>query len=141
MEERVPDLVERQAQELSPPEDIDVLKNLLARAMRLHEKKVIVIDGLHECEDRPAVLICLHEIVAEKIVRALVTSQPEPVFLVRFYGNLAIDLEDHIERTKDEMRKVLGGRIYRHCRLSSIPHSTKEEKAHGSCLPRPHSTF
>lgn len=75
-------------------------------------------------------MICLHEIVAEKNVRVLVTSQPEPVFLDRF--DLAIDLKDHIKRMKDEMRKVLGGRIYRHCRLSSIPHSTKEEKTHGS---------
>lgn len=130
----------RRAPELSPPEDIDVLQDLLARAMRLHEKMIIVVDGLDDCEDGPAVLTCLHKIVAsEKNVRVLVTSRPEPIFLDCFDGDLAINLENHIERTKDDVRKVLGGRIDRHCRLSSIPRSTKEEivdtiieKAHGS---------
>ncbi|KAL4076746.1 hypothetical protein V8B97DRAFT_2084198, partial [Scleroderma yunnanense] len=135
-----PDLVDRQALGLSPQEDLDVLQDLLARATRLHEKKVIIIDGINECEDALAVLACLDKIVAsEKDVRLLITSRPDQIFLDRFDGGPAIKLEDYIECTNTDMRKMLAGRIDRHRRLSAIPQATKKniidtivDKAQGS---------
>ena len=144
VEERVldifPDLAQSQNQGRAPPEDIDALQDLLVQAMRLHKNKIIVIDGLDECEDAPAVLTCLRNIaVSEKNVRVLVTSRPDQPFVDSFDRDLTINLEDYIECTNGDIRTMLGGRIERHRRLSAVPDPTREEiidtiteKAHGS---------
>ena len=135
-----PNLIQRQNQGRAPPEDINVLQGFLVQAMRLHKNKIIVIDGLDECEDAPAVLTCLRNIaVSEKNVRVLVTSRPDQPFVDSFDRDLTINLEDYIECTNGDIRTMLGGRIERHRRLSAVPDPTREEiidtiteKAHGS---------
>ena len=116
VEERVldifPDLAQRQNQGSAPPEDIGALQDLLVQAMRLHKNKVIVMDGLDECEDAPTVLTCPRNImVSGKNVRVLVTSRPDQPFIESFNRDLTINLEDYIESTNGDIWTMLGGRI------------------------------
>ncbi|KAF9238216.1 hypothetical protein BU15DRAFT_75377 [Melanogaster broomeanus] len=51
-----PELVRRKERGTGPPVDITTLSDLLRRAARLHQRPMIVIDALDECEDLPKLL-------------------------------------------------------------------------------------
>ncbi|KAH7882982.1 hypothetical protein F5I97DRAFT_161722 [Phlebopus sp. FC_14] len=122
-----PDLIERHAGGLPPPSEIEDLLDLLLRAMRLHKRKVIVIDGLNECNDIPTVLGCLEKISAEEDVRLLVASRPEQIFLNHLAGRPTMALEDYIEFANEDMRNSLLKQMKDHFRLQAIPSGTKTE--------------
>ena len=130
VEERIlnvfPNLAQRQNQGRAPPEDINVLQGFLVRVMRLHKNKVIIVDGLDECEDAPTVLTWPHNImVSEKNICVLVTSQPDQPFIESFDRD--INLEDYIESTNSDIRMMLGGHI--ECPSSPQYQSLQEKRS------------
>ncbi|KAF9219531.1 hypothetical protein BS17DRAFT_789189 [Gyrodon lividus] len=134
-----PDLVQQYSDGLPPPADVETLQELLLRAMRLHEKKTIIIDGLNECNDVPTLLHSLEKVLVEKNVRLLITSRPEHVVLVQYGGRPTINLEDYLGYTSKDIRESLIKQMTAHSRLQAIPDARKRgladsmtKKAEGS---------
>ncbi|KAF9224833.1 hypothetical protein BS17DRAFT_879644 [Gyrodon lividus] len=122
-----PDLVQRHSDGLLPPAGIESLQELLLCAMRLHDRKIIVIDGLDECDDVPTVLGCLEKVLAEKNVRLLVTSRPEEVIRAQYDCRPTINLEEYLEYVNNDIRESLMKQMTDHYRLQAIPPPTKQE--------------
>jgi hypothetical protein len=124
-----PDLVQWYSDGHSPPADVETLQNLLLRAMRLHTKRTIIIDGLNECDDPPTLLHCFEKLLAEKNVRLFVTSRPEPVILAQYQDRPTINLEEYLEHASKDIHKSLVEQMIAHIRLQSIAPARKEKLA------------
>ncbi|KAH0831130.1 hypothetical protein J3R83DRAFT_13697 [Lanmaoa asiatica] len=122
-----PDLTQQHLNGLPPPTDTQTFQDLVLHAMRSHEKKVIFVDGLNECDDVPAVMAFLERAMQEMNVRVLVASRPDSDILSKYQGRLTINLEDYIGYTTADMRGWLMKRIMDHSRLQAIPEHKKIE--------------
>ncbi|KAG9313778.1 hypothetical protein JVU11DRAFT_6138 [Chiua virens] len=125
LETTFPDLAQRYLDGSPPPADLESFQNLILHAMRAHEKKVIFVDGLNECEDVPAVIAFLERAMQEANVRILVASRPEPEIAAKYRGRPTINLDDYIGFTTLDMREWLMKRMMDHDRLSAIPELKK----------------
>ncbi|KIJ16375.1 hypothetical protein PAXINDRAFT_168510 [Paxillus involutus ATCC 200175] len=131
LEATFPDLVQWHADGLPPPTDIETLEELLLRAMRFHDRKTIIVDGLDEFDDVPAVLGCLKKILAEKNVRLLVASRPEQVIFAEYDGRPSIKLEEHLEHVNKDISESLMQQMMAHYRLQVIPPLVKQDLIDG----------
>ncbi|KAF9238214.1 hypothetical protein BU15DRAFT_75375 [Melanogaster broomeanus] len=96
-----PELVMRKERGIGPPVDITTLSDLLRRAARLHQRPMIVIDALDECEDLSKLL---DEIVKlDKACRLFVTSRPLHSINGVFEGLPSISLNDRVDEVLDDM--------------------------------------
>ncbi|KAF9232181.1 hypothetical protein BU15DRAFT_81525 [Melanogaster broomeanus] len=96
-----PELVVRKERGTGPPVDITTFSDLLKRAAGLHQRPMIVINALDECEDLSKLL---DEIVKlEKVCRLFVTSRPLHSLNRVFASRPSISLNDRVYAVQHDM--------------------------------------
>ncbi|KAF9233303.1 hypothetical protein BU15DRAFT_66698 [Melanogaster broomeanus] len=98
------DLVKRKSKREPPPVDLEILYPLLLKALQLHNRPVLVIDALDECNDYvklTLLLACLH---SEGSCRVLTTSRRLPDAPKTFSNLPIIDLDGMSAETQRDMK-------------------------------------
>lgn len=98
------DLVHRKSNGSSPPVDLEMLCNLLLRALELHDRPIVVIDALDECKDYALLVKCLVRLRQEGACRLFVTSRTLPEISLAFSGCPAIALDSMHDATRSDMK-------------------------------------
>ncbi|KAF9233294.1 hypothetical protein BU15DRAFT_66691 [Melanogaster broomeanus] len=87
-------LVNRKSNGSMPPVDLDMLYELLLKAVQLHNQPVLVIDALDECNDHVKLTDLLARLHYGASCRVFVTSRPFPHASKSFSNLPTIDLDD-----------------------------------------------
>ncbi|KAF9233309.1 hypothetical protein BU15DRAFT_80242 [Melanogaster broomeanus] len=97
------DLVDRKSNGSPPPVDLEMLYKLLLKAVRLHNRPVLVIDALDECNDYVKLVTVLERLHKEGCCRLFATSRPLPDAPTAFSALPNIDLNEMITETRCDM--------------------------------------
>ncbi|KAF9233866.1 hypothetical protein BU15DRAFT_66236 [Melanogaster broomeanus] len=113
------DLVVRKSNDSPPPVDLEMLYQLLLRALQLHagDRPVLVIDALDECRDYVQLVKLLERLHKEGDCRLLATSRPLPNAPKAFRGLPNIDLHDMGAETLCDMRLHVEKEVAKHDKL------------------------
>ncbi|KAF9237451.1 hypothetical protein BU15DRAFT_75996 [Melanogaster broomeanus] len=121
-----PELVMRNERGTGPPVNITTLSDLLRRAAKLHQRPMIVIDALDECEDLPKLLDALVKL--DKACRLFVTSRPlhstNGVLLARLSS---ISLNDRVDAVCKDMYFHISTELESRDRLKILSHDLRVE--------------
>ncbi|KAF9231978.1 hypothetical protein BU15DRAFT_81763 [Melanogaster broomeanus] len=120
-----PELVMRKERGTGPPVDITTLSDLLGRAAKLHQRPMIVIDALDECEDLSKLLGELVKL--DKACRLFVTSRPLHSINGAFGGLPSISLNDKIDAVRSDMHFHISTELESRDRLKILSHDLQVE--------------
>ena len=121
------DLADREEQGSPPPEDLDVLRELLVRASSLHDRPILVIDALDECKDIPPLLDQLTQLHKDGRLALFLTSRTEHIISVAFTGLPSIPLNDMTMAIEDDMCMHIEKELSIRPRLAILRADLKEE--------------
>ncbi|KAF9231748.1 hypothetical protein BU15DRAFT_82041 [Melanogaster broomeanus] len=97
------DLVKCKSNLEPPAVDLEILFQLLLKALSLHDNPVLVIDALDECNDYAKLTELLARLPNEASCRVFTTSRPLPHAQKTFRGLPTIDLHDMSAETQRDM--------------------------------------
>ncbi|KAF9231729.1 hypothetical protein BU15DRAFT_8037, partial [Melanogaster broomeanus] len=120
-----PELVMRNERGTGPPVDITTLSDLLRRAAKLHQRPMIVLDALDECEDLSKLLGELVKL--GKACRLFVTSRPLHSINGAFAGLPSISLNDRVEAVRNDMYFHIGIELESRDKLKILSHGLQVE--------------
>ncbi|KAF9231048.1 hypothetical protein BU15DRAFT_68666 [Melanogaster broomeanus] len=120
-----PVLVVRKERGTGPPVDITTLFDLLKRAAGLHQRPMIVIDTLDECEDFSKLLDELVKL--EKVCRLFVTSRPLHSLNRVFASRPSISLDDRVDAVRNDMCCHISTELESRDKLKILSHDLQEE--------------
>ncbi|KIJ63611.1 hypothetical protein HYDPIDRAFT_29402 [Hydnomerulius pinastri MD-312] len=120
------DLVERKDRGAGPPADIDILSDMLKRAAKLHDRPIIVVDALDECDDLLDLLSALVGL-NEGHCRFFVTSRTVVTIKEALASLPSICLDDKVKAVHSDMESHLKIQLESRDRLRFLRQDLKEE--------------
>ncbi|KAF9231122.1 hypothetical protein BU15DRAFT_82807 [Melanogaster broomeanus] len=120
-----PELVVRKERGAGPPVDITTLSDLLKCAARLHQKPMIIIDALDECEDLSKLLDELVKL--DKVCRLFVTSRPLHSLNRVFASRPSISLDDRVYAVQHDMYFHISMELESRDKLKILSHDLQQE--------------
>ncbi|KAF9235441.1 hypothetical protein BU15DRAFT_77937 [Melanogaster broomeanus] len=120
-----PELVVRKERGTGPPVDITTLSDLLKRAAELHQRPMIVIDALDECEDLSKLLDELVKL--DEVCRFFVTSRPLHSLNRVFASRPSISLNDRVYAVQHDMYFHISTELESRDKLKVLSHDLQVE--------------
>ncbi|KAF9233311.1 hypothetical protein BU15DRAFT_66706 [Melanogaster broomeanus] len=114
------DLVDRKSNGSPPPVDLEILYQLLLKAVRLHDRPVLVIDALDECNDYVKLTELLARLHNEGSCRVFCTSRPFPDAPKAFSDLPIIDLHDMGDETLCDMKLHIEKEVAKYDKLTNL---------------------
>ncbi|KAF9234572.1 hypothetical protein BU15DRAFT_65568 [Melanogaster broomeanus] len=121
------ELVTRKEEGAGPPVDIGTLSDLLRHAAGLHQRPMIVVDALDECDDLSKLLDGLLKLDADGHCRVLVTARPLHSIIRSFAGRPSISLGDRVDAVRKDMRLHIDTELASRDKLKTLSHDLQEE--------------
>ncbi|KAF9230090.1 hypothetical protein BU15DRAFT_69495, partial [Melanogaster broomeanus] len=115
-----PDLVKRKSNREPPPVDLKILYPLLLEALRLHDRPVLVIDALDECNDYVKLTELLAHLHNEASCRVFCTSRPLQDAPKTFNDLPTIDLHHMSDETLCDMKLHIEKEVAKYDKLASL---------------------
>ncbi|KAF9237444.1 hypothetical protein BU15DRAFT_63168 [Melanogaster broomeanus] len=110
-----------------PPVDIDTSSDLLRHAARLHQRPMIVIDALDECDDLSKLLDELVKLDADGHCRVFVTARPLHSINRSFASLPSISLGDRVDAVRKDMYFHINTELESRDKLKTLSHDLQEE--------------
>ncbi|KAF9231120.1 hypothetical protein BU15DRAFT_82805 [Melanogaster broomeanus] len=120
-------LVIRKERDADPPMDIRTLSDLLKSASGLHQRPMIVIDALDECNDLSKLLPVLVALHGEGKCRVFVTARPLHSINRAFVRLPSISLDDRVEAVCNDMSCHVNKELESRDWLKTLSHDVQEE--------------
>ncbi|KAF9232190.1 ankyrin repeat-containing domain protein [Melanogaster broomeanus] len=121
------ELVTRKEQGAGPPVDIDTNSDLLRHAARLHQKPMIVVDALDECDDLSQLLDELVKLYADGHCRVFVTARPLYHINRSFASLPSISLGGRVDAVRKDMYFHINTELESRDKLKTLSHDLQEE--------------
>ncbi|KAF9230831.1 hypothetical protein BU15DRAFT_83131 [Melanogaster broomeanus] len=120
-------LVTRKEQGAGPPVNICTLSDLLRGASRLHQRPMIVIDALDECDDLSKLLPALVTLHGDGHCRVFVTSRPLYSINQAFVRLPSISLDDKVDAVREDMYFHINTEIESRDGLKALNHDLQDD--------------
>ncbi|KAF9232035.1 ankyrin repeat-containing domain protein [Melanogaster broomeanus] len=121
------ELVTRKEQGAKPPVDIDINFDLLRHAAKLHQRPMIVVDALDECDDLKELLHELKKLDVDGHCRVFVTARPLHCIHGSFAGMPSISLDDRVDAVRKDMYIHINAEVESRDKLKTFSHDLQEE--------------
>ncbi|KAF9231979.1 hypothetical protein BU15DRAFT_81765 [Melanogaster broomeanus] len=125
--EPLSELLTLREQGAGPPVDLGTLSDLLRRTVRLHQRPIIVIDALDECDDLSELLDELVKLDADGHCRVFVTARPLHSINGALAGLPSISLDDRTYAVRNDMYFHINTELESRARLKTLHQDQKEE--------------
>ncbi|KAF9235443.1 hypothetical protein BU15DRAFT_64800 [Melanogaster broomeanus] len=121
------ELVTRKAQGAGPHVDIDTNSDLLRHAARLHQRPMIVVDALDECDDLKELLHELVKLDADRHCRVFVTARPLHSINRSFADLPSISLRNRVDAVRKDVYFHINTELQSRDKLKTFSHDLQEE--------------
>jgi hypothetical protein len=122
----VPELVERKAKGVAPPDDMKLLIRLVSRAAQQFEQPLVVIDALDECKDVEKLVNAVKEL-NDGHIQLFFTSRPERIIRETFSSLPSISLQDMGSAVAADIKRHITIELDSRPWLRILKQSLKEE--------------
>lgn len=120
------DLTARKERGAGPPTDLCTLLDVLKRAAALHERPIVVVDALDECEDLSNILDELTKL-AHGHCRLFVTSRTLHAIKEAFNNLSAIPLDERVNEMRNDMHFHIKTELESRSRLKILMQDFRDE--------------